>query len=65
VYGAEDRESACSGLTPNPQRLVRALGGGHHFGGDYDVIADEVAAFVEKALAGGVLSSGSAQPGRP
>ena len=60
VYGAEDRESACSGLTPSTTRLVRALGGGHHFGGDYDVIADEVAAFVQKTLAGGVLSSGSA-----
>ena len=60
VYGAEDRESACSGLAVTPARLVRALGGGHHFGGDYDVIADAVAGFVEKALAGGVLTSTTA-----
>ncbi|HYV18921.1 MAG TPA: AcvB/VirJ family lysyl-phosphatidylglycerol hydrolase [Verrucomicrobiae bacterium] len=65
VYGAEDRESACSGLTPGETRLVRALGGGHHFGGDYDVIADEVAAFVQKTLAGGVLTSGSAPASQP
>jgi len=65
VYGAEDRESACSGLLPSAARLVRALGGGHHFGGDYDVIADEVAAFVRKTLAGGVLSSGSAPTAQP
>jgi hypothetical protein len=39
---------------------VRALGGGHHFGGDYDVIADEVATFVQKTLAGGVLTSSPA-----
>jgi type IV secretory pathway VirJ component len=60
VYGADDRESACSGLTAAGGRVVRALGGGHHFGGDYDVIADEVARFVVKTLDGGVLSSGSA-----
>ena len=59
VYGADDRESACSGLKPAESRLVRALGGGHHFGGDYDVIADEVAQFVAKTLPAGVLSSGS------
>jgi hypothetical protein len=65
VYGAEDRESACSGLTPSDTRLVRALGGGHHFGGDYDVIADEVATFVQKTLAGGVLTSSPAPASQP
>jgi type IV secretory pathway VirJ component len=60
VYGADDRESACSSLATTPARLVRALGGGHHFGGDYDIIADAVAGFVEKTLAGGVLTSASA-----
>ena len=60
VYGADDRESACSGLTAAGGRVVRALGGGHHFGGDYDVIAEEVARFVVKTLDGSVLSSASA-----
>ncbi|HZN03114.1 MAG TPA: alpha/beta fold hydrolase [Candidatus Polarisedimenticolia bacterium] len=59
IYGAEDRESACSGLASTSGRLVRALGGGHHFGGDYDVIADAVAGFVEKTIAAGVLTSAS------
>jgi len=65
VYGADDRESACSGLAPSDTLLVRALGGGHHFGGDYDVIADEVATFVQKALAGGVLTSSPAPASQP
>jgi type IV secretory pathway VirJ component len=60
VYGAEDRESACQGLATTPAHLVRALDGGHHFGGDYDVIADAVAGFIEKTLAAGVLTSASA-----
>jgi type IV secretory pathway VirJ component len=60
VYGSDDRESACSGLAAAGGRVVRALGGGHHFGGDYDVIADEVARFVVRTLDGGVLSSASA-----
>jgi type IV secretory pathway VirJ component len=57
VYGTSDDESACIGMKSTDKRRVEALGGGHHFGGDYDVIADAVGDFVVKVLDRRVLSS--------
>jgi type IV secretory pathway VirJ component len=57
VYGTTDDESACIGMKSTDKRRVEALGGGHHFGGDYDVIADAVSDFVVKVLDRRVLSS--------
>jgi type IV secretory pathway VirJ component len=50
LYGEEDKESICRPLTGRPSREVVLLGGGHHFGGDYDSIAAGAMAFVEKVL---------------
>jgi type IV secretory pathway VirJ component len=57
VYGNNDDESACIGLKSTDLRRVEVLGGGHHFGGDYDVIANAVGDFVAKVLDKRVLSS--------
>lgn len=57
VYGTTDDESACIGMKSTDMRRVEVLGGGHHFGGDYDVIADAVSDFVVKVLDRRVLSS--------
>lgn len=57
VYGNTDDESACIGLKSTDTRRVEVLGGGHHFGGDYDVIASAVGDFVAKVLDKRVLSS--------
>ena len=50
LYGEEDKQSICRPLTGHPSREVVLLGGGHHFGGDYDSIAAGAMAFVEKVL---------------
>ena len=39
VYGADEKESICPGLTGDGV-LVRGLPGDHHFGGDYGGLAD-------------------------
>jgi type IV secretory pathway VirJ component len=50
LYGEEDKQSICRPLTGHASREVILLGGGHHFGGDYDSIAEGAMAFVEKVL---------------
>ncbi len=41
LYGMDDDESLCPKLDPQRFKLVK-LPGGHHFGGDYDRLADEI-----------------------
>ena len=50
LYGEEDKQSICRPLTGHSSRQVVLLGGGHHFGGDYDSIAEGTMAFVDKVL---------------
>jgi type IV secretory pathway VirJ component len=40
-YGAEEKESLCPELAPQLAEPVR-ITGGHHFGGDYEIIAREI-----------------------
>jgi len=39
IYGTAERDSPCPRLAPNHVQAI-ALPGGHHFGGDYDRLAD-------------------------
>ena len=41
VYGADDEDALCPKLRGTPTRLVK-LNGGHHFGGEYDRLADVI-----------------------
>lgn len=41
IYGAAERDSLCPELTPRHARAL-PLTGGHHFGGDYDVLAARI-----------------------
>jgi type IV secretory pathway VirJ component len=50
LYGEEDKQSICRPLTGHSSRQVMLLGGGHHFGGDYDSIAEGAMTFVDKVL---------------
>jgi type IV secretory pathway VirJ component len=40
-YGAEEHDTVCKELEPSVASAV-ALGGGHHFGGDYTAIAERI-----------------------
>jgi type IV secretory pathway VirJ component len=40
-YGAEEHDTVCKDLEPSVANAV-ALGGGHHFGGDYTAIAERI-----------------------
>jgi type IV secretory pathway VirJ component len=57
LYGEDDKESICRPLGGHAGMSVVPLGGGHHFGGDYDAIAEGVVAFVEKTLREGAASA--------
>lgn len=41
LYGAEEHDSPCPGLA-NARLRAMAIGGGHHFGGDYEAIARSI-----------------------
>jgi len=41
LYGAEERDSPCPRLA-GPAIKAVALGGGHHFGGDYAALAAQI-----------------------
>ncbi|CAN5802033.1 virulence factor family protein [soil metagenome] len=41
IYGVSERDSLCPELTPRNARAL-ALTGGHHFGGEYDVLAGRI-----------------------
>jgi type IV secretory pathway VirJ component len=43
IYGAEEKDTICPKLDPSAVKVVK-LGGGHHFGGDYDRLAQEILA---------------------
>lgn len=45
IYGQDDGEALCPKLDPQQFRIVK-LKGGHHFGGDYDRVAQEIIASI-------------------
>ena len=51
LYGSEDDESICPQLDGKSGRTAATLGGGHHFGGEYESIGDKAAAFIEELIA--------------
>jgi type IV secretory pathway VirJ component len=56
LYGKDDTDSLCSELSPAHARVIQ-LPGGHHFGGDYDGLAELI---LRQAAA-----TGSARPQSP
>ncbi|MBX6421358.1 MAG: DUF3096 domain-containing protein [Nevskia sp.] len=50
VYGADEDDTPCPALDPKLVRTVQ-LPGGHHFGGDYEKLAQEILADVKLAPA--------------
>lgn len=47
IYGQDERDSLCPQLMPDHARAL-ALSGGHHFGGDYDRLAERILEAVPK-----------------
>ncbi len=43
IYGAQEDDTICPKLDPTAVKVVK-LSGGHHFGGDYDRLAEEILA---------------------
>jgi len=48
--GEKDEESICPQLRGEANRVVALLPGAHHYSGDYEKLADQIAAFFEKVL---------------
>lgn len=49
IYGEDDEEALCPKLDPAQVKVVK-LKGGHHFGGDYDRVAQEIIAGLPAAV---------------
>lgn len=48
VYGAHDKDNLCPDLAHQHNVRLMKTGGGHHFGGDYDHIADAILAAAQR-----------------
>jgi type IV secretory pathway VirJ component len=60
--GEKDEESICADLRGEANRVVALLPGAHHYSGEYDKLAEQIATFFEKILVAGEVSPGRKAP---
>jgi type IV secretory pathway VirJ component len=53
VAGADEDDTPCPALSDSPAVRVVRLPGSHHFNGEYGVVADAVAQFIQSSRPGG------------